>query len=525
MLQILEKVETIGKLYLELLSAGNILFIDWKAEIYCNPQRHVKVYTEFGITGILVQSTRPLLQELSGLCKVMERCLAEWKKHLETQRDTYYHLNLFTTLQLFYLCSQLARAQEGIVEPQVLTLLSVIKHDITEEDLKKALEDALMTPLESVNTSAEAEESVTWHDYIIRFPQLIKGLADSGYDESVAKAALQSCLSNPPITEQMLMDFAFEQGDNQELVEMLSKSYEETRETFLQKRRKFQSGSREADRVFFSTLAQEELAASFESLPSIYDKVNLLWDAYCKKFAGLVSDKYVGLDVLGEVLKRLAALESARVRRSLPVGFEEGKPLLVLCKEEEMLPNMLFIYRHTEAAPLPSYDEVLVCTSDTEEEEVELLVRRALSPGSQDQKVYCLLGADKLVYKVSRRLESHFFRLVQSCSIPNYRFIILCDAKAHNSYVTTAFDAYKVAFPCYSKTEIQTYLKLHLTVPSGTAPVAQAFKEPHQQNVKFVFSKRAGMGEELCSESYLKPRRRGGTRGFGGEISLGHVAV
>ncbi|NWR60526.1 RN213 ligase, partial [Bucorvus abyssinicus] len=151
--------------------------------------------------------------------------------------------------------------------------------------------------------------------------------------------------------------------------------------------------------------------------------------------------------------------------------------------------------RHTEMAPLPSYDEVLVCTPDTEEEEVELLIRRALSPGSQDQKIYCLLGADKLVYKVSKRLELHFFRLVQSCSIPNYRFIILCDAKAHNSYVTTAFDAYKVTFPCYSETEIQTYLKLHLTVPSGTAPVAQAFKEPHQQNVKFVFSERAGMGE------------------------------
>ncbi|KFV61059.1 E3 ubiquitin-protein ligase RNF213, partial [Dryobates pubescens] len=145
--------------------------------------------------------------------------------------------------------------------------------------------------------------------------------------------------------------------------------------------------------------------------------------------------------------------------------------------------------------PLPSYDEVLVCTPDTEEEEVELLVRRALSPGSQEQKIFCLLGADKLVYKVSERLEFHFFRLVQSSSIPSYRFLIFCNAKAHSSYVTTAFDAYKVTFPCYNKLEIQSYLKMHLKVPSGTAPVAQAFEEPHQQNIKFVFSERAGMGE------------------------------
>ncbi|NXW38190.1 RN213 ligase, partial [Phaetusa simplex] len=151
--------------------------------------------------------------------------------------------------------------------------------------------------------------------------------------------------------------------------------------------------------------------------------------------------------------------------------------------------------RHAEMAPLPSYDEVLVCTPNTEEEEVELLVRRALFPGSQDQKIYCLLGADRLVYKVSKQLEFHFFHLVHSSSIPNYRFIIFCNAKAHNSYVITAFDAYKMTFPCYSKTEIQTYLKMHLKVPSGTAPVAQAFEEPYQQNVKFVFSERAGMGK------------------------------
>ncbi|XP_068024256.1 E3 ubiquitin-protein ligase rnf213-alpha-like [Melanerpes formicivorus] len=503
-LEILEKVKMIGKLYLELLSVGNVLFSGWKAEIYCNPEQPVKVYTEFGIAGILVQSTKPLLEELDSLSKAMEHCLREWKKYLETQRDSYYHLNLFTAQQLFYLCSQLARVQKGIVEPQVLIMLSSIKRDIKAEHVRQALEDALMTPLESVETLAGEEELVTWHDYIICFPQLIKSLAESGYDEVVAKAALQSCLGNSPITEEMLMEFAFEQGDNQELVEELSTSYEEAREAFLQKRRKFKTEHSGAGQVFFSTLAQDEVAASFESLPSISDKVTLLWDAYCKKFSGLVSDKYIGVDVLGETLKKLVALETTHVERSLPVGLEEGKPLLIMCKEEEMLPSMLSVYRHTEAAPLPSYDEVLVCTPDTEEEEVELLLRRALSPGSQDQKIFCLLGADKLVYKVSERLEFHFFRLVQSSSIPSYRFLIFCNAKAHSSYVTTAFDAYKVTFPCYNKLEIQSYLKMHLKVPSGTAPVAQAFEEPHQQNIKFVFSEQAGMGKSLFVETTIK---------------------
>ncbi|NXU51876.1 RN213 ligase, partial [Turnix velox] len=149
---------------------------------------------------------------------------------------------------------------------------------------------------------------------------------------------------------------------------------------------------------------------------------------------------------------------------------------------------------HTKTEPLPTYDEVLVCTPDTNEEEVEMIVRRALSPDSQNQKIYCLLSAEKLVYKVAKQLESYFFRLLQSSEVPDYRFIIFCDAKAHNSYIITAFDTYKVSIPCCSKTEIQTYLRTHLKVPSGTAPAAQAFEELDQQNVKFVFSKQAGMG-------------------------------
>ncbi|NWW86129.1 RN213 ligase, partial [Rhynochetos jubatus] len=150
--------------------------------------------------------------------------------------------------------------------------------------------------------------------------------------------------------------------------------------------------------------------------------------------------------------------------------------------------------RHTNTAPLPTYDEVLVCTPNTEEEEVELIVRRALASDSQNQKIYCLLGAEKLVYKVSKQLEYHFFRLLQSSTVPDYQFIIFCNAKVHNSYVITAFDTYKVTLPCYSATEIQAYLRTHLKVPSGMAPVAQAFEEPYQQSVKFIFSNQAGMG-------------------------------
>ncbi|XP_043373130.1 E3 ubiquitin-protein ligase rnf213-alpha-like isoform X4 [Dermochelys coriacea] len=496
-LEILEKIEMVGKLYLQLLSIGNILFIDWKAEIYCDPKRKVTIYAEFGIAGILVQSNKPILEELDGICKIMEHCLEEWKKYLETQRNNYCHINMFTARQLFYLCSKLAQLHEGQTDPQVLNMLSVFKHDVKVEDIGEALKRALETPAESVDISEKDDQSVSWNDYIVKFPQLIQGLVESGYDDSVGKAALQSYLPNSAITEQMLMEFALDYADEEEKIEELSKLYDEQREAFLQTSMKFKNRNRDVDPSAFQSLVKDELATSFESLPSIHDKVHFLWNAYCSKLTGLVSDRYISLDVFGEMLKYLTSPETAVIERTLPVGLEAGKPCLVTCKEEQMLLFLLSVYTHSEGAPLPTYDEVLVCTPETEEEDIELIVRRAFSPDPRHKKIYCLLGAEKLVYKVSKKLESLFFHFAQSCSNADYRFLIFCDAKTHNSYVMTAFDTYKVSFSCDSGVDIQKYLKTHLRVPSGVAPVAQVFEEPFQQNVKIVFSERAGMGKSL----------------------------
>lgn len=92
----------------------------------------------------------------------MEHCLIEWKKYLETQRDNYYHLHQFTAHHLFYLCSQLVKAHNSVRESQILNMFSVTKHDVEEEDIRKALEQALITPLDSVDTSAGGRQGVCY---------------------------------------------------------------------------------------------------------------------------------------------------------------------------------------------------------------------------------------------------------------------------------------------------------------------------------------------------------------------------
>lgn len=55
-LKILEKVQMIGKLFSQFL---------------CNPQSRVKAYMKFGIAGILIWSTRSVLEEMDSLCQAM----------------------------------------------------------------------------------------------------------------------------------------------------------------------------------------------------------------------------------------------------------------------------------------------------------------------------------------------------------------------------------------------------------------------------------------------------------------------
>ena len=57
--------------------------------------------------------------------------------------------------------------------------------------------------------------------------------------------------------------------------------------------------------------------------------------------------------------------------------------------------------------PLPTEDEVLLCTENTRYEEVELLLRRALGMFNHG-KIYCLVNADRLSYDVGVQVENYF---------------------------------------------------------------------------------------------------------------------
>ncbi|KAF4074759.1 hypothetical protein AMELA_G00242930 [Ameiurus melas] len=292
--------------------------------------------------------------------------------------------------------------------------------------------------------------------------------------------------------------------DDEEWVQEWCEKYEARRDSVLKNKMKFKGGLT-SEEVSFS-MTEEQIAAAFDNLENSDEKIVMLWQTYHSKLSGLVSDKFVDLDVLGETMNHLAKSAEVTVKRKLPIILEGGKPNLISCKDVEMLPLCLSLYNDKEQ-PLPTYDEILVCTSETTAEEVELIIRRAVQPGSPHEKIYCLLNADKLNHDVSRKFESIFYKKTQDAHVQggmyksDYQLFIFCDSKAHHSYVATAFDMFKrtVSENSNRNKEIKQYLlHKHQTsseVKTGFTELNQL--DQFQMKTKVIFSEHAGMGKSL----------------------------
>ncbi|XP_052050777.1 E3 ubiquitin-protein ligase RNF213 isoform X2 [Apodemus sylvaticus] len=202
------------------------------------------------------------------------------------------------------------------------------------------------------------------------------------------------------------------------------------------------------------------------------------------------------LDALGRCLAHLATLGGSPVERPLPKGLQVGQPNLVLCGHSEVLPAALAIYMQDPTQPLPTFDEVLLCTPGTTIEEVELLLRRCLTLGSQGHKVYSLLFADQLSYDVGCQAEELFQRLCTQVHREDYQLVMLCDAAREHCYIPSTFSQHKVPLvPQAPLPDIQAYLQNHYQVPKRILSAATVFRDG--LCVGIVTSERAGVGKSL----------------------------
>ncbi|XP_058231012.1 E3 ubiquitin-protein ligase rnf213-alpha-like [Hemibagrus wyckioides] len=519
--EVLEQIINVGECFLDLRDAGHILFQDWEMTAYCQKEHDIKIWVKFGITNVEIKGKRPLLDELKGLCESMRSCLSEWLKYMELKRNTYYCLNYFTAKQLVYLCRSVAefRIEWKNISTSLLNMLSIMKDNINESDVQNALLRALETPVESAGSQASLELKKFLNDY----PDMIEYCLETGFTEELIKAAIIFCEEDEQEAEgnrdtrsieeyrDSVMQCIDDHQHDEEWVEEWCEKYETRRDNVLKNQMKFKGGLTTEEESF--SMTEEQIAAAFDHLENSDEKIVMLWKTYHNKLSGLVSDKFVDLDVLGETMNHLAKSAEVTVKRKVPISLERGKPNLISCKDVEMLPLCLSLYNDKEQ-PLPTYDEILVCTSETTAEEVELIIRRAVEPGSTHEKIYCLLNADKLNHDVSRRFESIFYKKTQEAHVQggvfknDYQLIVFCDSKAYHSYVATAFDMFKrtVTENHNQNVENKQYLlhKHQASSEGGTAFTELNQPDKFQLKTKLIFSEHAGMGKSLYVKNLVK---------------------
>uniref|UniRef100_A0A2K6KPV1 E3 ubiquitin-protein ligase RNF213 n=1 Tax=Rhinopithecus bieti TaxID=61621 RepID=A0A2K6KPV1_RHIBE len=384
-------VQRLSQAFIDLCSAGNMLFRTWVAMVYCSPKQGVSIQMNFGLELVpqLVEGG-DVTELLAALCRQMEHFLDSWKEFVSQKRMEHFYLNFYTAEQLVYLSTELRKQPPS---DAALTMLSFIKSNCTLMDVLRA----------SVGCESEAAR------YRVR-----------------------------TVTEELPL-------------------------------------------MLFSEF-------------SLVDKLRVIMEQSMGCLPAFLPD-CLDLETLGRCLAHLAGMRGSPVERHLPRGLQVGQPNLVVCGHSEVLPAALAVYMQTPSQPLPTYDEVLLCTPATTFEEVALLLHRCLTLGSPGHKVYSLLFADQLSYEVARQAEELFQKLCTQQHREDYQLVMVCDGDWEHCYLPSAFSQHKVFVTPQAPLEaIQAYLADHYRVPKQTVSAAAVFKD--RLCVGIVASERAGVGKE-----------------------------
>ncbi|XP_040296683.1 E3 ubiquitin-protein ligase RNF213-like [Bufo bufo] len=235
-------------------------------------------------------------------------------------------------------------------------------------------------------------------------------------------------------------------------------------------------------------------ALKFANCANVLEKLEIVWE-HSMNYMNSLFPGCLDLDVLGKCLSSLAKQNNKWVLRKFHPSLREGCPNLVLCPSSQILSCALAIYMYSFTEPLPTYDEVLLCTPQTSFEEVALFFRRCLTPGYNGKKIYSLIYADELNYDTAYKSEQ-LFQQLQARSNDHYHLVIICNSDREHCYIPSVFSQNKVhMIPHAPLDNIQRYLHTHFAVDRTAVSAAHVFQ--NGLNAGIVSSKRAGVGKSL----------------------------
>ncbi|XP_077980162.1 E3 ubiquitin-protein ligase rnf213-alpha-like [Glandiceps talaboti] len=545
-IEIFSTVTRLGTAYIKLHAAGLVLFYDWKAFIYCQPGKKVSVSIDFGIgTQHDMKGFDEVGTQLRKLCDFMEECLCEWLEYVEEKRDEIYYLNYYTTEQLVVLRRHLAKLMSagGAISPAVYTLLASLRDECNETVVKEALTAAFMEvgsedeeeeremeieddlidgdgTMETESADAGIETTSTEADGaefdIQKIQMCLQELLQEGLSEPEAKAAVAGCGFLPDVDQAMIWYYQNMQEEDlmiqsckefenkieelsyimppkapipQPVVTSPQRSKPTAKSHVVEKSPKTVSSLEAITKTLLSGLGGEKHG-------DLIQKLKEFWEGYLKSLKSTSVRDYLSLEHLGYTLQHLADKE--RFGREFPKYLNPGRPNLMVRPYGEILSTILSIYMYDVNHPLPSYNEVLLCTPQTTLEEVILLWRRAMYDRSG--KIYCLVNADQLDYEVSTKAEEKRNKLAKRAD-EGYQLVVLCSREREDhSHMVTALDSYRIDPPNLPLIkDIRSYLQQQFINQAAQVRTVQtAASVTHNRcPVQLITSTRAGVGKSL----------------------------
>ncbi|XP_020912940.1 E3 ubiquitin-protein ligase rnf213-alpha isoform X2 [Exaiptasia diaphana] len=219
-------------------------------------------------------------------------------------------------------------------------------------------------------------------------------------------------------------------------------------------------------------------------------------------------DPYLTLEELGTVLVELGTLANEPSERRFPEYLKNDQPNLILVQSIDVYPTVLTLYMQHGENSLPTPNEVLLCTSETTVEEVELFWWRAF----QDpyKQIFCLVNPDVLDYNVSQTSVAVFNTLKQKFGcIKELRVVIICSTENEDrSHIIAALDEYRLGatLSCAPGDILKSYLEDKLTTTRSRDGyyknkkiewIPAACLDEKRLSVRVISSERAGVGKSL----------------------------
>ena len=160
-------------------------------------------------------------------------------------------------------------------------------------------------------------------------------------------------------------------------------------------------------------------------------------DIYTRMNTNTVTLKDVGL-----FLYNINSQNVERFNRPFPDYFEQTEPNLVVSPYSDIIYTILSLYFTSDSnSELPSPHEVLICSSETTSEEVEIFWRRCImSPSLSD--LFCLAFIENLKYEVAVQSVSSLKDHIRSTR--PFHLVLLCSSEyEQSSYMATALVKFK----------------------------------------------------------------------------------